>query len=918
MEFDKKIDSGRIVKNGNKTHIHYNIEYSPCEYNINDILFTTIVGSEGKSNFAIKIYFVHSDKISIKCNKNEEEFYKENDPKTNITIKNNKNITSTQNNNNLIYPKLAKHSAYVFTEYGTIQFGGIFNNTIDNNLYLFNSSNKWEIVNPIDNQLPTGRQGHNLFYFDNLLILFGGKNLKGNYQKNLQVFNFQLKIWIEVKYKLDRNDNNYQTQIKSEKNIDENAIEKFESSGVIMENINRLIIFGGSNDLDDKNLYFLDLKNLKEFAEMKGKYKTKKFFSFSSVEKRDIYDKFLNNKLKNLWKILKFEDLFPRFGLTMTQINSEEILFFGGIDRNNNPVSTLEILNLKTFSINNLKPTKLKTFPESRGFHNIQKMGPVLILLGGSDSSLETFGDIWKFSLENFTWTKIDLKEDLEIFLKRKNFIFTKIFSTSGILLEKITIYGGFGKMWDTKGEFLTIDADVCETNLSISSKVFCFPCAEGFVKNNLNENFEMKCSQCPKGYYQDIKNNLFNKKLFEENLQFLEKIKNENNNIIDNDNLRNLKFRNLIKFSSEKEFNFLKGELGINLHSFKSNEIEGFDYNEKYLNSICSPCPKNTYNPYPGKAFINSCNLCNEGFFNNLNGQSNCFECNENHLCPTGTINPIEKKEIKEIYQNKNIKEKNNPDFLDENNKISHITKLTNILIIISINLIFLTTLAFCFCINRNRVIRFLINMDFLVLTGGTEKKANGGFVTLTYFAMIISFTIFLIIRYLIFNTAIEIISLTHSISEINKKDFSLKMQINLIGKVNDCINPEIKIKENLYECHPNMEINLIEKSLKFKGKFSDENNFVFCEKDYDSGICKINIECKECAKIKDEDEIEIFVKDKDSFVQAYIWEFESYWNENFENYEEGYSKISSSFHANNDIDEYLFIIFLIFLIFS
>jgi hypothetical protein len=846
-------------------------------------------------------------------------------PKLNLNVNKNTN----NNNNESIYPNLGKHSAYVFTEFGTIQLGGIFNNTIDNNLYLYNISNKWEILKPIDNEIPIGRYGHNLFYFENLIILFGGKDINNKFQTNLYVFDLILKVWIDVNYQLDRNDNNYLNLIKSEKknNIDETGIQKFQSSGLIMENINKLIIFGGSNDLDDKNIYFLNLKNLKEFAEIKGKYKTKKFFSFSSKEKRYNYDEFIENKLKNMWTILKFEEIMPRFGLSITQINSEEILFFGGIDRNMNPVNTLEILNLKTFSVNNIKSTKLKVFPEPRGFHNIQKIGPILILIGGAKDSLkETFGDIWKFSLENLTWTKVDLKEDsdMEIFLRRKNFIFTKIFSPSGLLIDKITIYGGYGNNFDTKGEFLSIEADVCDTNLSISSKVFCFPCSEGFVKNqNSNieiDNFNSKCTICPRGYYQDIGNNLFNANLFEENLKYLEKIqKSENENFevnnyntndsnkINDSNNKNKLLRNLIlKFpSSDKDYYFYKNELSINLKTLTSNDIDGFIYNEKYLNSMCLPCPKNTYNPYSGKIHLNSCKLCKEGFFNNLNGQPKCFECNENQLCPTGSINPIENKELKEKYSNKNIIEKNYPDFLDQNMKISLITKLTNILIIISINLIFLTILTICYFYNRRKVINFLICMDFLVLTGGREKKANGGFITLTYFALVISFTIFLIIRYIIFNTNIEIISLTHSISEINKKDFSVKMQINLLGNINDCINQEIKIKENLYECHPNMEINIIEKSLKFKGKFSDENNFVFCSKDYINGICKVIIECKECSKIKDEDEIEIFIKNKDSFVQAFNWEFESFWNKNFDNYEEGYSKISSSFQANNNNEE-------------
>ena len=95
LQFDKKTDSGNIIKSDNKTNIHYNIEYSPCEYNINDDLFVSVVGFEGKSTFSIKVYFVYSNKISIKCNNNENELFNDKDmiDKFQYCKRTNKNIT---------------------------------------------------------------------------------------------------------------------------------------------------------------------------------------------------------------------------------------------------------------------------------------------------------------------------------------------------------------------------------------------------------------------------------------------------------------------------------------------------------------------------------------------------------------------------------------------------------------------------------------------------------------------------------------------------------------------------------------------------------------------------------------------------------------------------------------------------------
>lgn len=827
------------------------MEYSPCDFSPEDVLFVTILGFEKKSDYKITISLIHDKSIKIMCNQTRI-----NSNLNNILGNNSTQIASDKTK--LITPPEVYNYASISTDLGAIRLGGIFNHTLSDELFLFNSANKWEIISIKGRAKPSGRQGHSLFYYDNYLILHGGKDKEENVLSDLWVFDLIKKVWIEIAYTV-QSDLNNKNHAEAKDEITKNSrnqfgIQKFLASGALIANLGKILIYGGQNNFDDKNIYFLDLKNLIDLVKAFKKTSFTNFLEFNKKKNQAA------DRLKDLWEIKKIDELTPRYALTITQINNLEIMFFGGIDRNSNSVSLFEVLNLKTFKVSILEPKNSNEFPSGRAFHKIEKIGPILVLIGGENSNSEYFGEIWKFTLDNFKWMKLDLDKDFESLIKRSNFLFTKIF-IDGILYERPAIYGGYGRNREIRSDFIILDFEICSSLLAIASKNKCFPCSEGYV---LNSNG--KCEACSIGYFQDIENNIFNKNQY-------------------------LLSNNADKSNANQDSN-------TNLSDETS---ESTNYYDAYLNSKCQPCPKKTYNSKFAMPFISSCKLCEYGSYNNLNGKGSCFTCAANEVCLAGTEKPIKDVELTREIKDVAIHERNYPDFLDANSKTQFFTKLVGCLVLLVINLALFTILSLCFCFRKQKTICCLINSDFIPLTGGFKKKANGGFLTLIYISIIISFTVFFIIRFLYFNKEIEVISLTHSIGDLNKKEFSLKLEVDLLGYELNCINSENKIKDDLFDCHPDIDVKKIENNVFSYLKVGDNKNNVYCKLNKENNICKILIECKECEHIKSEDEIEIFMKNPKAFVQAYNWSLESYWSEEFTE-SNGFSKIYSVYHPEKD----------------
>lgn len=196
------------------------MEYTPCDYKNTDIVFIKVVGIEGKSNVTISAKYV-SDELF-------DSFCITNDPK----------------------PPLALFPSVVYTPLGTIYYGGMIENSeINDKIYILKSINKWEILKS-NNSPPEHRYGAFISFFNNYIIIFGGKNKKNELLNDLWTYSIENQEWIHIDLK----------------NIVNKPSPRFNPSGEIMKSYAKLVIFGGEDELNDSKIWILDLSLLVEVS----------------------------------------------------------------------------------------------------------------------------------------------------------------------------------------------------------------------------------------------------------------------------------------------------------------------------------------------------------------------------------------------------------------------------------------------------------------------------------------------------------------------------------------------------------------------------------------------------------------------------------------------------------------------------
>jgi hypothetical protein len=782
--FDKKDDNGKFTGNS----VLYGFEYSPCQLSLNDTLNIGLVGIEGKSNFTLTVSFNYLDNYKVLCTDKEL----------------NKNKVKVSEPRNSLYP------GRIHTSMGVIQWGGKLNETeIDDKMYLLNLENEnklyWQIIN-IPSQKdsknfeikPEPRYGHFMTHFENYLIVFGGKNKNEEILNDLWVLDFTDKSnpkWINIDY-----------STSPSKNI---PSAKYIASGGLIRNHGLVLIFGGKNNFDDKNIYLLDLKILSQLIEFKLNL---------SKESSEEYSK----KIPHLWKIISIKELVPRYGLSITQIKNDEVMFFGGFDRSDYSLSRLEILNLSNFSVKIIEPKIPSEFPYARGFHSMAKYGSILVLYGGKIGTGENLNDMWKFIVENYKWVKVNegpYKEQ-EFHLFKSDFLFTKLENS-----ERPVIFGGENWNKESSNVIILMDFEICTSDTKILSDYPCIPCSEGYMLND-----QKKCVGCSPGDYLEIDN----------------------------------------KF---------------------------------YTESKCSRCPAGKYNPFAYSQGISACKLCPYDFYNNEAGQRECLKCNRgllpDEVCLPGTTKPKKDdfllSKVNQDYQ----QDINFPDFLNTNTKIKTISRTSALIVVSIITSTMLIILLICYKLRKRRVTKFLIYMDFIPLTGGSTKKCSGGLITLIYTILIISLAFSFVMRYVYFNELIEVIPLAYSNSEQDSLKSSIRFNVEIVGDGFMCINPNEAIGDGTFKCSRDLEISKIRKN-------SGSENLVI-SRDLTCSLtpekyCKVSYHCEDCKSMENNDLLQIEIKNNNSFVQLFHWNFESVWADNFD-YNKGYSINDGIFKADENI---------------
>ena len=132
------------------------------------------------------------------------------------------------------------------------------------------------------------------------------------------------------------------------------------------------------------------------------------------------------------------------------------------------------------------------------------------------------------------------------------------------------------------------------------------------------------------------------------------------------------------------------------------------------------------------------------------------------------------------------------------------------------------------------------------------------------------------------------EVIPISNSNNQGNIKS-SYNLGLELIGYSEECINDQKMISKNninsantTFSCSNSIQIKKSGTDIKFPYFCSISNN-----------ICRIDINCENCKSLSHNDIIEINLKNINSYVSFYRWNFQTLWSETI-NKTEGYSKLT------------------------
>lgn len=444
---------GKIEDNS----VLYGFEYSPCQLNKNDTLYVKVVGIEGKSNFTLTINYNFMNKYKILCTQGE-------------TV-----------------PAL-RHSSAVYSPIGTLLYGGKINETeINDQIYVLNGNGldnlSWGKLEINGLPTPPPRYGHYMAYFQNHLIVIGGKTFGDKTLNDLWVLNLEKMNWIEIEY-----DNS--------KNI---PPKNYMVGGELLKNQGLIVIYGGKEKEETNYLFYLNLKILFELTDYK-------YFTVNSKNKKLKYPEDPNydysSKINHLWKKIEVKDLVPRYGLTITQIGDHELLLAGGFDRTDYALSRHEIYNMDSNTVKVLHPSTSDEFPIPRGFHKVIRYGPILFMYGGKSGLGENLNDMWKFVINTQKWVRVrePFQDDINFYMYKSEYFFTKIKEN-----ERPIILGGLNKNQEITNDIILLDYDVCLSDRKILSEVPCLPCSEGYELSP-----QEKCVACSPGSYLDVNKEIF------------------------------------------------------------------------------------------------------------------------------------------------------------------------------------------------------------------------------------------------------------------------------------------------------------------------------------------------------------------------------------------------------------------------
>ena len=439
----------------------YSISYSPCEFNYaTDKIYIKILSEKDfDTKYKIDVNTLDNSIFESLCTSTQKE----------------------EMSKRILYPGITQ------TTKGIVKFGGknVENNKIINDLFILHENKTWyKIEKGSKEEGPNNRYGMGIISFDggNYFLIYGGKNENDKYENDLWVFDVENEKW---------------NLIGKSKDIINFPINSFLPTLSLIENKGIILSFGNTDILYD-NIYTIDIYVLKQILQNDDSSKK-------------------SNLLSNLIKIYPTKGLISlRYGLSIDQINDNEIMFFGGYDTKTKTLTNkCEILNIELLSTIDKAITDCskKDTPSPRAFHSTIKYGPTLLLFGGEKSSTEYYSDIYKFITSSKEWIKLDIDED-ENFLKNHGSILLYNYLEGSDSDKPIIVNAD-------NNYILRLSFDRCTNEDDISSDKFCLPCSVGYIlvkskckpcnvgqyfhyeKDNY---FDSSCLSCPSGTYSNKK----------------------------------------------------------------------------------------------------------------------------------------------------------------------------------------------------------------------------------------------------------------------------------------------------------------------------------------------------------------------------------------------------------------------------
>lgn len=246
--------------------------------------------------------------------------------------------------------------------------------------------NTWKTIAPSSGQIPTPRFGHILFCYFQYLIVFGGQSESGRPMGDLWVFDTIAEKWTFI---LDTDDTHEQTHYDIEGYMPRG---RMFASGVTFHNYALGIITGGyTTEGIACDIWGIELDNLVSFVEDRNKNPYENFW---------IKKKLRTNDLPNLC----------RQGHVSAIIGQDEFVVYGGVDQNNNFMSTSYSYNIVKNQINSLVPTGDTPEPRIKCGILSTSMGMVILYGGAQIEGKGYYTDLWHFVVKDnrITFKQID------------------------------------------------------------------------------------------------------------------------------------------------------------------------------------------------------------------------------------------------------------------------------------------------------------------------------------------------------------------------------------------------------------------------------------------------------------------------------------------------------------------------------